>query len=260
MKTVHIALAFTAFLGAYPVAPATWADSVAYQGIVDLRAEATDFVVTHHHDWSDATRTSRQRMIETHQDPFRDDNDYAYLAWHSRDDGRLLRRQPGPALTWLGVSSDSRYVIGLSRVMLDNPYQLVVYDRAGQLLLKRHIGPRVACLTLSRYRQLRRAYPRQFEFLKERVWTAGGVVYVDYLTMDMPRRLGLLWVALYPSVCPSPLSANLSESVTNWVFWYDQTDPAPEVVERAGQPVVLRLKDPKGQLFTVPFLLEVPRE
>jgi hypothetical protein len=260
MKVAHIALALTVLLGTSPAVPFASGDRSAYQGVVDLRAAGDDFIVVHHHDWSEATRASRHRMIRTHQNPFRDDNDYAHIAWRSRDGGRLLRRRPGPALTWLGVSLDSRYVIGLSKVMLDNPYQLVVYDRAGELLLKRHIGPEVACLTPGRYRELRRTYARQFESLNERVWTAGGVVYVDYLTMDMPRRLGPLWDALYPAVCRSPLSPNFSQTVTNWIFWYDEADPTPEVVEQAGQPMALRLKDPKGQVFAVPFRPDLPSD
>ncbi|GEM_PF-6710824 len=169
------------------------ADRTGYASIVDLRADGDTFIVKHHHDWSEATRASRYKMIATHQDPFRADNDYAYVAWYSRGDGRRLRQMPSPALTWLGVSPDSRYVIGLSNVKHDNPYQLVVYNRADELLLKRHIGSQVACLTPEKYRELRHAHPRQFELLNESIWTKDGVVYVDFMTMDMPTRLGQLW-------------------------------------------------------------------
>jgi hypothetical protein len=236
------------------------ADRIGYASIVDLRADGDTFIVKHHHDWSEATRASRDKMITTHQDPFRSDNDYAYVAWYSRDDGRRLRQMPSPALTWLGVSPDSRYVIGLSNVKHDNPYQLVVYNRAGELLLKRHIGPQVACLTPEKHRELRHSYPRQFEILNESIWTKDGVVYVDFLTMDMPTRLGHLWDTLYSFVCLSPFSTNFSESVSNWVGWYDEKFPAPMVIENAGQPVAIRLKDPKGIEFTMPFRLEQPSQ
>lgn len=237
----------------------TRADISAYQKIVDLRAEGDDFIVLHRHDWSGTTAAKRNEMMRTHQDPFRDDNDYAYVAWYSRHDGRRLRQLPSPALTWLGVSPDSRYVIGLSKVMLDNPYQLVVYSRTGELLLKRHIAAEVACLTPGRYRELRRSYSNEFQSLLGRVWTSGGVVYVDYLTTDMPRRLGRLWDALYPSTCPSPWSPNFSQSVTNSVYWYSEDDPAPEVVETEGKPTGVRLKDTKGYSVVIPFRLEEPR-
>ncbi len=233
------------------------ADVVAYQGIVDLRAQGHDFTVLHHHDWSQSTQANRAAMMKTHQDPFRDENNYGYIAWYTLD-RQLIRRVPSPALTWLGVSSDSRYVIGLSKVMLDNPYQLVVYSRAGELLIKRHIAPELACLTPARYQELLRSHARQFEVLRERVWTSGGVVYVDYLTMGMPERIGKLWRVLYPHTCRSPWSPNFSQSVTNWVFWYHEADPTPEVVEVEGKPFALQFKDPKGRLAAVPFHLEVP--
>lgn len=234
------------------------ADRTGYDSIVDLHADGDTFIVKHHHDWSRATEVSRYKMITTHQDPFRGDNDYAYVAWYSRGDGRRLRQIPSPALTWLGVSPDSRYVIGLSNVKEYNPYQLVVYNRTGELLLKRHIGPQVACLTPEKYRELRHSHSRQFEMLKEGIWTKDGVVYVDFLTADMPTRLGQLWETLFVFVCSSPFSPNFSESVSNWVYWYDEKSPAPVVVENAGQPVAIRLKDPKGVEFTMPFKLEQP--
>jgi hypothetical protein len=254
IKLITIAALWLAFIASPQSARA---DVTAYQAVVDLRAQGDDFTVLHHHDWSQSTRANRAAMMKTHQDPFRDDNNYGYIAWYTLD-GQLVRRLPSPALTWLGVSPNSRYVIGLSRVMLDNPYQLVVYSRAGELLVKRHIAPEVACLTPTRYQELLRSYSRQLEVLRERVWTSGGVVYVDYLTMGMPERLGKLWRVLYPHTCRSPWSPNFSHSVTNWVFWYDEADPTPEVVETEGKPFALQLKDPKGFVVTVPFHLELP--
>lgn len=233
------------------------ADSVAYGAVVDLQAQGSDFKVVHHHDWSRATQAKRNSMMGTHQDPFRAGNDYGHVAWYASD-GRLVRRLPSPALTWLGVSPDSRYVIGLSNVMLDNPYQLVVWSRGGELLLKRRIAPRVACLPPAEYRELLGAYPKQFDALRARVWSGDGVVYVDFLSKGMPDRLGKLWGVFLSKTCASPWSPNFSESVTNWVFWYDEADPRPEVVETQGKPTALRFQDPQGRVATIPFQLEAP--
>ena len=253
MKPIIVVLFCALVANAQPAC----ADSTAYQEIVKLESPGADFNVVHHHDWSKATQAKRIKMMNAHQDPFRADNSYAHVAWYSRD-GKLIRRLPSPALTWLGVSADSRYVIGLSKVMLDNPYQLVVWNRAGELVVKRRIAPRVACLTPARYQELRRLYPSQFDVLRERIWTSGGVVYIDYLTKGMPERLGKLWGDLLSQSCASPWSPNFSESVTNWVFWYDEAGPAPEVIETGGKPSALRFKDPNGIAVTVPFHLEVP--
>ncbi len=81
---------------------------------------------------------------------------------------------------------------------------------------------------------------------------------MDFESGNTTRRLGPLWSELARSSCPSPLSPNFSESVTNVVSWYDPGDPAPEIIEERGTPAGLRLKDPKGQWFTLPFRLEPP--
>jgi hypothetical protein len=223
---------------------------------VDLEAKGDTFVVKHHHDWSAATRDARYAMISGSRDPFTADNTYASVTWHARS-GAVVRKVPSPALTWLGVTADSRYVIGLSSLKLDNPYQLVVYGRDGDLLLRRHIGPSVACLTPDQFKKLHGEHAAALGLLKERIWRDGGRVYVDYDDLS-PRQLAGLWQALQPHSCPSPFSAAFSESVTNSVSWYDQKDPAPVVLEKNGAPSGVRLKDPKGVLFTIPFRLETP--
>jgi hypothetical protein len=41
-----------------------------------------------------------------------------------------------PALTHIWISTDSKYVVGISNVMLRNPYQLVVFNKSGDRLLE----------------------------------------------------------------------------------------------------------------------------
>ena len=108
------------------------------------------------------------------------------------------------------------------------------------------------------YRELLGAYPKQFDALRARVWSGDGVVYVDFLSKGMPDRLGKLWGVFLSKTCASPWSPNFSESVTNWVFWYDEADPRPEVVETQGKPTALRFQDPQGRVATIPFQLEAP--
>jgi hypothetical protein len=242
--------------GVLAAAQSLRADAVSYGRVVDLEAKGDTFVVKHHHDWSRATGDARYAMISGSRDPFTAENTYASLSWQTRT-GETVRKVPSPALTWLGVTADSRYVIGLSSLKLDNPYQLVVYSRDGTLLLRRHITPGVACLTPAEFGKLRGAHPEASALLKDRAWRDGGSVYVDYDDLS-PRALGPLGQALAAHACPSPFSAAFSESVTNSVSWYDEKDPAPVVLETAGVPSAVRLKDPKGVLFTVPFRLDAP--
>jgi hypothetical protein len=232
------------------------ADAVGYSRVVDLEARGDTFVVRHHHDWSGRTGAARAAMMSGSRDPFTADNTYATLTWLDRS-GKTIRKAPSPALTWLGVTADSRYVVGLSAIKLDNPYQLVVYDRDGTLLLKRHIGATVACLTPERFQQLRGSLAPAQDLLQDRIWRGDGRVYVDYDTLS-PRQHAALRSALARHDCRSPFSAAFSESVTNSIHWYDEKDPAPAVLEEGGAPTGVRLRDPAGRPFTVPFRLDAP--
>jgi hypothetical protein len=247
---------FLAVVALGAVASVARADAVGYSRVIDLEAKGDTFVVRHHHDWSGKTRDARDKMMATDRDPFTAANTYASLTWLGRSGG-VVRTVPSPALNWLGVTADSRYVIGLSAIKLDNPYQLVVYDREGNLLLKRHIGATVACLTPEQFRLLGARLAPAADLLEERIWRADGRVYVDYDALS-PREHAGLWSALQPHDCRSPFSAAITESVTNAVNWYDAKDPAPAVLVEGGVPTGVRLRDPEGRLFTVPFRLEAP--
>lgn len=236
--------------------PSARADATGYNRVVHLEARGDTFVVRHQHDWSGRTREARERMMASGRNPFTAANTYASLTWLGRS-GDVVRTMPSPALTWLGVTADSRYVVGLSAIKVDNPYQLVVYDREGTLLLKRHIAATVACLTPQRFRQLGARLAPAADLLEDRIWQGDGRVYVDYDSLS-PREHAGLWSALRSHDCRSPFSAAISESATNAVRWFDEKDPAPAVLEEGGVPTGVRVRDPKGATFTVPFRLDVP--
>ena len=211
------------------------ADLTAYTAVVNLSAAADTFTVRHHHDWSLKKRR-------------------AFLEWTSRPDGKVLSRMPTPALTWLGVTNESRYVIGLSHIKLDNPYQLVVYTRDGGLLLQRHITPNVACLTPAGYLELERKHANGMRALREFAWVNTGTVYVDFFRPDASRILGRsLWDELTFNACPHPWLGRVTETVSNFVEWFDEANPSPMIIEDAGKPIAVRLRDPDGRAIEVPF-------
>jgi hypothetical protein len=116
-----------------------FADRVGYSGVIDISAETGAVRAEHHHDWSGRTGNARWKMISTTRDPFTSDNDYSYLLLRDKASGREIFRRPVPALTYLWISSDSKYVVGVSNVMVWNPYQLVVFGRSGDRLLERNM-------------------------------------------------------------------------------------------------------------------------
>jgi hypothetical protein len=60
-------------------------------------------------------------MISTTKNPFTADNDYSCLRLRDKATGAELFRRPVPALTHIWISPDSKYVVGISDVMLWNP-------------------------------------------------------------------------------------------------------------------------------------------
>jgi hypothetical protein len=115
------------------------ADRIGYQGVAELRAETGTVRAEHHHDWSGATSAARWKMISTTKNPFTDDNDYSYLRLLDKATGAELFRRHVPALSYIWISPSSRYVVGISNVMLWNPYQLVVFSKSGDRLLERNM-------------------------------------------------------------------------------------------------------------------------
>ncbi len=248
---MRLGVCFARVLAAGAASPR--ADRTGYSEIVELRVVDGDVTVAHRHDWTEKTRDARYRMISSHQDPFRSDNTYASLTWFAGD-GRVLRRVPAPALTWIGFSNGGRYVIGLSDIKLWNPYQLVVYDRQGRLLLKRGVTQSLACMSQDRSEALRKTHRSQERKLQENAWVVRDTVYVDYFGKDLPRSLE---TALSGPGCAWPW-APVSDSVTDWVRWFDERNPDPEIVEVAGAPTGVRLRNVNGEPFVMPFKLEPP--
>jgi hypothetical protein len=188
-------------------------------------------------------------MISTDQDPFGRENSYSSLTVTDKGSGRVLFRSPVPALSRLWISPDSRFVLGLSEVKLWNPYQVVLFDRMGPVLLKRRISSEEAQLTRPELAKLLAAYPRARTEIERLSHEEGGKVYVDF---DDPRRLYGAWDVLNEHRRRSHFSPNFSESVTNVIHWLD-ADAKPRVIERSGRPTALELRDPRGQPFRIPI-------
>jgi hypothetical protein len=134
----HFLSRILCFTYALLVCPFVLADAIGYSQVLDLRTESGTIVAEHHHNWSDATLDARWKMISTTKDPFTSENTYSYLRLLDKASGQERFKKPVPALTYLWISPDSRYIVGLSNIMLSNPFQLVVFSRSGRRLLERN--------------------------------------------------------------------------------------------------------------------------
>ncbi|UOD30375.1 hypothetical protein INH39_01040 [Massilia violaceinigra] len=115
------------------------ADSIGYQDVVELTAKSAALRVEHYHDWSDATRPARFKMMTTGEDPFSAANTFSTLRVLDNKSGAELFRRPVPALTYLWIDPASKYIVGVSQVKRDNPYHLVVFNKKGERLLERSL-------------------------------------------------------------------------------------------------------------------------
>ncbi len=116
-----------------------FADRVGYSEVFDCRAESSLLSVTHHHDWSIKTRDARWKMISTDENPFTEANTYSYIRVLDRISGKVLFQSPTPALRFLWISQDSKYIVGVSNIKLWNPIQVVVFNLAGNCVFKKQV-------------------------------------------------------------------------------------------------------------------------
>lgn len=195
------------------------ADRIPYGGTVELEASDGQLVIRHHHDWSRVGL----RVTYTLAEPFGVGNDYSHLSARSAAGSALLWQVPSPPLTWLGLSADGRHIIGLSKIMMSNITQLVVFARGGRLLARRHITS--TCVS---------ADQRAAEIARH------------------PRGQQRARAELTAPEC-LPEGSGVSETVSNFVRWYNELNPAPRVIEEAGEVVAVEVNSREGKRLRVSF-------
>ncbi|MDD2305404.1 MAG: hypothetical protein PHP53_11955 [Prolixibacteraceae bacterium] len=204
-----------------------FADAISYALSPTIRVESKKYIVTHFHDWSRSTNEARFKMISTDQNPFTSDNNYAYIECKEKSTGKVIFKKPCSALSRIEISKDEKYIIGISKIMLWNPYQMVIYSTNGELIKKRHIASQEAKLTKDKMEEFKRKYPKQYTFLysQGRIYIYNTFFYIDFASMSMPEKLGKAWGYLFDFITNNHLSNSFSESVTNWVFWFYEANP-----------------------------------
>jgi hypothetical protein len=229
-------------------------DHSSYAAERDIRVETTGITCRHWHDWSSKTEKARATMIASGQDPFGSENNYARVECTAKD-GKALFRAPSPALTELWISPDLRYLVGLSKIRISNPYQLVVYRMDGTLVYRLHVAAFEACYDRVDFAGFYREHPDIRSLLQERAIVRGDKIFIDYEFMNAPSRFGRdNWLALDSKRCRSHLSENIVESVSNWVRWYREPDPGIALDrDEHGVATGLTVLDPVGAPIKISF-------
>jgi len=206
----------------------------------------------HVHNWGSTNVETLFFDFAHHDKFFSPANDFAYVELRDSS-GKLLFRSPSPALTKLWISPDSKFVVGLSDVMFYNPYQLVVWRSDGSLVHREHISARVAKMSLEEKEEFAKRFPRAEKFLAERYFLINGNTYLDYSLRGVPNEIGRpAWDFLRPLRAWNPYSDDFSESVTNWVYWFDPEHTELSIAQQ-GSDLALFLRSPTGMTMTVPL-------
>ncbi len=229
-----------------------WADMVGYGETRQFSATNGVLTARHFHNWGSRKISGLFLDFNHHQRFFTAENDFAYVELLDSA-GKVLFHAPSPALTYLWISPDSEYLVGLSSVMLYNPYQLVVWRRDGTLLHSEHISAEVASLSPEQRQEFARKFPEAERFLQQRYFTYHDATYLDFLILGVPNEIGEdAFKYLLALEVKHPYSSDFSHSVTNWVGWFDEKNPDPKIVSTGGK-LVLQLRSPNGRQMEIPL-------
>lgn len=227
------------------------ADRVGYGGTHEVTAKKSTLTFRHVHNWDSAKVDELFSDLTHHERFFSAANDFAFV--ELRDGDSVLFRSPAAALTHLWISPDTQFFVGLSRVRLRNPYQLVVWRRDGTVVHREHISYEVAKLSPEHRRVFAKRFPKAEQFLSGRYFIHGNSTYLDYSILGVPNKIGdAAWDYLFPLRVRHPYSDDFGESVTNWIEWFDPKNPDVSIA-RNGTELTLSLRSPTGKRVTIPI-------
>lgn len=245
MKRLLISLVFLKLI------QCAFADFAPYSERHEVTATTGSLTVRHCHDWSSEKVDSLFQDLSHHEAFFTAANDFSFT--ELRDGSKVLFKCPSPALTHVWISPDGQFVVGLSDVMLHNPYQLMIWKRDGSLLHREHISAEVAKLSLEQRREFARRFPKAEKLLERRYFTQRGILYLDYSVLGVPEEIGdAPWDFMDAFRSPHPYSDDFAESATNRVHWFDPKKPEVGLMQK-GDGYTLTLRSPSGKPMTISF-------
>lgn len=247
MKYAALLLAFIIF------SPASLlADRVGYGDQHTISDINNRFGVVHMHDWSSEKVSVLFDDLANHEAFLSEANDFSFIqVFDSKKKSLFIK--PSPALTVIWISPDSKFIVGLSDIMLNNPYQLIIWRTDGTLVHKEHISSRVARLSQKELDEFYLQYPTAKTIFKNRYSIRNDTIYLDYEILGVADALGnQAWNYLYSREAPHPYSDDFSSSVTNSVYWFNAKEPRLAIRETK-DTICLSLASPSGKMMQIEF-------
>lgn len=227
------------------------ADAAGYGGVHELEAASGALRFRHRHNWDSPKVRSLFLDLERHDKFLTSENDFSVV--EVTGGNGMGFRSPSPALTNLWISPDARFFVGLSIVMLHNPYQLVVWRADGTVMHREHISARVAQMSAEQRRGFASQYPEAEKVLASRYFMHNGIEYLDFAILGVPNVIGMPAFQFLRTLSTyHPYSKDFSSSVTNWVFWFDESSPDLSI-DQVGTRYWLKLRSHSGSRISIPL-------
>ena len=88
-------------------------------------------------------------------------------------------------MTSIYISADEKYIVGISTIKLDNPYQLVIFSTRGELLKKRHIASEEAKLTQKEFNLFKKKFQNVLKGYSKRNFYKQVIQRIDQSGMQI---------------------------------------------------------------------------
>lgn len=225
------------------------ADLGCYNSTNAIELETDQFKVFHYHDFSDRRESELKNIHYYGSDAILTDslNQYSFISVVDRKTGDTLFKNPCPAFKNVLVSQNNKYIIGLSNIRFRNPYQLIVYDLEGNIILKKKIEYGELKLTDIQFRNFIDSFPSIFNEMvktnrisfKDDYWYIPWHIYgfqKDSLFNDYSKRRE--WVSNH--------NFRVSISTMNYVHWYNEKVPEVKIIEEGGSVSEIKILNEIG--------------
>jgi hypothetical protein len=194
-------------------------------------------------------------MIESENQNIFDNNNYAYIEVFNKVTMEKIIHIPSSALTHLYISEDERYIVGISNIKIYNPFQLIILDIINKEIIKiRHIASSEGKLNENEFNIFRSNFPDAFLYLQtnRRIYYFNTYYYIDFLSMNMPVILGIeAWRFLMNYGTNNHLSDSISETVTNWIFWFNEVNQNIIFNYRNNELFSINIRDQKNKIIEI---------
>ncbi|PPD55461.1 MAG: hypothetical protein CTY10_06940 [Methylotenera sp.] len=225
-----------------------FADGASHGGRHEIAIDGCCGSLRHVHNWNNEENRKLFFDFQNHEKIFSASNSFSYVEYIDRS-GKVLFHYPSPAYSKLWSHHDQIFV-GMSDIMLYNPYQLVVWKRDGTILYKAHFSSTVAEFSSDKLIEFKSKHPQSYEFMKKFFFDYKGKKYCDFMYLGMPNQIGKeAWKFLHDTSKPHPYVSS-SETTSNLVMWTG--DREPEIDRENGNLIIY---PHKGD----PIVIELPR-